>query len=153
MSEGSRGGTGGAVLSQTLQLKQTNKQIKESLQILKKLTAQKAQWSRGEWQDAVASKKGKAFGTRGERASGLFTLEVWVGLELMLKPPAPENEHSMFQFGRYTNKIPQSCFFSDFAPFTLWESLFINLSLYPNLLAQRLKRMYWLYCEVCQWHF
>lgn len=60
----------------------------------------------------------------------------------MLKPPAPENEHSMFQFGHYTNKISQSCFFSDFAPFTLWESLFINLSLYPNLLAQRLKRMY-----------
>lgn len=77
-----------------------------------------------------------------EKARGLFTLEVQFGLKLTLKLAAPGNEHSTFQFVHYTNKISQFCFFSNFAPFTLEESLFINLSLYPNLLAQRLKRMY-----------
>lgn len=138
-----------AVLSQTLKLLKT---IKEALRSSEcRQGAIKARWSRGQWKDA--SKKGKEFGARGEKASGLFTLEFQSGLKLMLKSAAPGNEHSTFQFAYYTNKISQFCFFSNFAPFTLQKGLFINLSLYPNLLAQRLKRMYWLYCEVCQWHF
>lgn len=126
------GGTGAAVLSPTLKLLRTIRKLFRSSESWWK--SQKA-WQCRQWQDTDAPKKGKKLGTRGDKASELFSLEVWFRFVLTLKPASPENQDSTFQLVRYANKISQFCSFSSFAPFTLQESLFINLSLYPNLPA------------------
>lgn len=124
-------GTGG-VLSPTLKPLWKIRELFRSSECWWKLL--KA-WQCRQWQDTGAPKKGKKFGTSGDKVSEFFTLEVWFGFTSTLKPAAPGNQHSTFQFVRYVSKIFQFRSFSSFAPFTLQESLFINLSLYPNLLA------------------